>query len=152
MSIEERLRTALTAAIRAKDLRTANVIRMISTKVMEKRTAKNFDGEVDDALYEEVIGAYRKSLQKAVTQFEDIGDSGAEQAAELKFEIEYCAQYLPKGLGEDEIRAAVKEAIAALGADNPKMAGRVMGQVMKAHKGKVDSADVKRIVGEELGS
>ena len=151
MSMEERLRTALTAAIRAKDLRTANVIRMINTKVMEKRTAKNFDGEVDDALHEQVIDAYRRSLQKAVAQFESAGEDGADQAAELKFEIEYCAQYLPKGLGEDEIRAAVKQAVAALGADSPKMAGRVMGQVMKAHKGRVDSADVKRIVAEELG-
>jgi Asp-tRNA(Asn)/Glu-tRNA(Gln) amidotransferase B subunit len=32
------------------------------------------------------------------------------------------------------------------------MAGRVMGAVMKAHKGRVDAQDVKPIVNEELAA
>ena len=151
MSIEQELRARLTASMKAKDLRTANVIRMISTKVMERRTAKGFTGEVDDALYLEVIAAYKKSLDKARVQFEAGGDRGKESADELAWEAEYCAQFLPKGLAEEEIRDAVKTAIAEVGATNPKMAGRIMGMVMKQHKGLVEAADVKRIIGEELG-
>lgn len=151
MSLEERLRKELTASIKARDLRTANIIRMVNTKVMERRTAKGFSGKVDDALYEDVIAAYRKSLIKAIDQYEQAGEKGAAQVAELQFEIDYLAGYLPEGMSEEQIRAAVKEAIAAVGATDAKMIGRVIGQVMKAHKGKVDAGAVKRIAEQELG-
>jgi uncharacterized protein len=150
MSIEETLRKELTAAIRAKDLKTANVIRMISTKVMERRTSKGFQGSVDDDLYREVIAAYAKSLKKAQEQYEAAGERGAEQVAELQFEIEYCQRYLPTLLGEDQLREVVRAAIAETGADSVKMVGKVIGQVMKTHKGQAEAADVKRIASEEL--
>lgn len=150
MSIEADLRKKLTESIKAKDLRTANVIRMLSSKVTERRTAKGFSGEVDDALYLDVIAAYKKSLEKGREQYEGAGDRGAAQIAELDFEIDFCSQFLPQPLSDDETRAAVKAAIAELGANDPKMAGRVMGAVMKAHKGRVEAQAVKRIVDEEL--
>lgn len=150
MSLEEDLRSQLTLAMKAKDLRTANVLRMISTKVMERRTAKGFSGKVDDALILDVIGAYKKSLAKAKEEFEAAGEKGKEQATELAWEIAFLGRFLPKGLSEDEIRAAVSQAILILGAKDVKAAGRVMGEVMKQHKGKVDSADVKRIAEAEL--
>lgn len=155
MSIQQELRDKLTAAIRAKDLKTANVIRMVDTRVMERRTAKGFAGEVDDDLYREVIAAYKKSLVKARGEFEGAGDKGAEQIAELDFEIEFLGQYLPEPLGEDAVRAAVREAIAELGADPQmakKMTGRIIGAVMKKHKGLVEAATVKAIIADELKS
>ena len=45
----------------------------------------------------DVIGAYRKQLQKALAEYEKLGERGAEQAAELRFEIEFCERFLPKG-------------------------------------------------------
>ena len=65
MSLEEDLRARLTAAIKARDLRVANIIRMVNTKVMERRTASGFKGTVDDELVRDVIAAYKKSLEKA---------------------------------------------------------------------------------------
>lgn len=150
MSIQEDLRAKLTAAIRASDRATANVIRMVDTRVMERRTAKGFKGEVDDALYLEVIAAYAKSLEKARAEYEAAGDRGRDQVAELDFEINFLRQYLPEPLGEPEVRAAVRQAITELGADSPKMAGRVVGQVMKKHKGLVEAGTVKRLAEEEL--
>mgnify|MGYP000158878125 CR=1 FL=1 len=150
MSIEKDLRSKLTEAMKAKDSATANVIKMINTKVMEKRTAKGFKGEVDDELYKSVIAAYKKSLEKARVEFEKAGEKGAESVAELDHEIQFCQQYLPQPLSEDEVRAAVKEAIATMGEVNPKMAGRVVGMVMKAHKGRAEAGMVKTIVDAEL--
>ena len=40
MSIEQQLTDALTQAIRAKDIRTADVVRMLKTRLQERRTAK----------------------------------------------------------------------------------------------------------------
>ncbi len=151
MSIEQDLQAKLTAAMKAKDRATANVIRMLKTKVMERRTAKGFKGEVDDALYIDVIGAYKKSMSKAKAEYEGLGDRGREKAEELQFEIDFCAAYLPKPLGAEEIRQAVREAIAELGAEGPKMTGRVIGAVMKKHKGRAEAQLVRKIVAEELG-
>lgn len=152
MSIQDDLRKKLTEAMKAKDLRTANVIRMINTRIMERRTAKGFSGEVDDALVRDVIATYKKSLEKGIAELEAAGERGADQIEDLRFEIDFCSQYLPRPLGEDEVRAAVAEAVRELGASDPKMAGRVVGAVMKAHKGRVEASLVKRLVDEALAS
>ncbi len=151
MPIEQDLRKQLTEAMKAKDLRTADAIRMINTKVMERRTAKGFSGQVDDALYLDVIGAYKKSLVKAREEFVAAGERGKQQADELSWEIEFVDRFLPKGLSADELRAAVRAAIASVGATDPKQAGRVVGEVMKQHKGKVDAGEVKKLAEAELG-
>jgi hypothetical protein len=151
MSIEQDLRAKLTAAMKAKDLRTANLIRMINTKVMERRTAKGFQGQVDDALHLDVIAAYRKSMAKAQAEYAGLGERGQKEAEELQFELDFCDTYLPQGMSEGEVREAVRAAIAELGAEDAKMVGRVVGAVMKQHKGRVDADQVKQIASEELG-
>lgn len=140
----------LTDAMRAKDARTANMVRMLNTKVMERRTAKGFTGEVDDALVLDVIGAYKKAMMKARDEFLAVGERGKEQAEELAWEIEFCDRFLPKGVSPEELRAAVVAAIATLGAKDVKMAGRVVGEVMKTHKGRAEAGDVKKIAEELL--
>jgi len=151
MSLEEDLRARLTAAIKAKDLRTANIIRMINTKVMERRTSASFKGTVDDELVRDVIAAYKKSLEKAKEEYASAGEKGATHIAELDFEAEFCRQFLPQQMGADEARDAVREALAEMGGPpDPKSTGRVVGLVMKKHKGRVDAALIKQLVEEEL--
>ncbi len=150
MGLEQQLNDALKQAMKDRDARTADVLRMIKSKVQERRTAKGFSGEVDDALVLDVIGAYRKQLQKAVVEFEKVGERGAAQVAQLGFEIAFCDRYLPKNLDEAAVRALVKERLAALGIADPKQTGRLIGDIMKTHKGTVEAADVKRIAEELL--
>jgi hypothetical protein len=123
---------------------------MLKTRIMERRTAKGFGGTVDDALVTDVIGAYRKQLQKALVEFERLGERGAGQAAELRFEIAVCEGYLPRELDEATLRALIRERIAALGITDVKQAGRLVGDVMKTHKGQVDAAAVRRMAEELL--
>ena|SRR5215831_16058995 len=150
MPLEQDLKKLLIDSMKAKDLRTADAVRMINTKVMERRTAKGFSGQVDDALFVEVIAAYKKSLAKAREEFLAAGDRGKQPAEDLKWEMEFCDRFLPKGLSPEELRGAVKAAIATLGATDPKQAGKVVGEVMKAHKGKAEPGEIKKIVDEEL--
>lgn len=150
MGLEQTLNDELTHAIKDKDARTAGVVRMLKTKVLERRTAKGFSGAVDDVLILDVIAAYRKQLQKAVAEYEKAGERGAAQTAELRFEIAFCERYLPKGLDEAALRALVRERVGALGLTDAKQVGRLVGDVMKTHKGQVDAADVKRIAEELL--
>src|SRR4030095_5374064 len=124
MGLEQQLTDTLTRAINEKDAPTANVVRMLKTKLQERRTAKGFSGTVDDALVVDVIGAYRKQLQKALAEVEEGVDGGAEQAAQLRFEIEFCERWLPRGMDEAALRAVVRERLAALGIADGKQVGR----------------------------
>lgn len=152
MPLEQQLNDTLKQAMKDKDQATSDVVRMIKTKIMERRTAKGFTGQVDDALISDVIAAYRKQLQKAVEEFEKVGDKGKEQADQLRFEIQFCERFLPKQLDAAALHALVKERMAALGVTDVKQTGKLIGDIMKTHKGLVESSDIKRIAEELLKS
>jgi len=105
---------------------------------------------VDDALVLDVISAYRKSLQKALPDYEKAGERGAAQAAQLRGEIEYLDRWLPRGLDEAALRALVRERMTALNITDAKQVGRLVGDVMKTHKGQVEAGEVKRVAEELL--
>src|SRR5881392_4381982 len=149
MGLEQELDQRLRQAIKERDLRTADVVRMLKTRLQERRTAKGFAGQVDDALVLDVIAAYRKQLQKALAEYDKLDERGAAQAAQLRFEIEFCERFLPRGLDVTALRSLVQERARSLGITDPKQVGRLVGDVMKTHKGQVDDADVKKIA-EEL--
>ena len=150
MGLEQQLNDRLTQAIKERDTRTTDVVRMLKSKLQERRTAKGFAGVVDDALVLDVIGAYRRQLQKALVEFEKAGERGAAQVAQLRFELEFCERWLPKGLDETALRALVSERLTVLGVTDAKQVGRLVGDVMKTHKGRVEAADVKRVAEELL--
>jgi uncharacterized protein len=150
MSLEAQLREQLTAALKAKDLKTANLIRMINTKIMERRTAAGFTGQVDDALILDVIASYRKAMEKAKGEFAAAGERGKDQIAELQFEVDWCSNWLPRQLGEEELRAVVARHVAELPKKDPKMAGKVIGMVKKELGERADVALVKKIAEELL--
>jgi len=150
MGLEADLNDALKQAMRDKDHQSLAVLRMIKTKIMERRTAKGFTGEITDEVVREVIAAYRKQLQKALEEFQKVGDKGVEQAAELTFEIGYCERFLPKGLDAAALRALVAERIASLGITDGKQVGKLLGDIMKTHKGQVEAGDIKKLAEELL--
>jgi uncharacterized protein YqeY len=149
-SIEAQIQDLLKESMRSRDTRTADCLRMIKTKHMERRTAAGFKGQLDDALWLDVIASYQKQLRKSREEYAGLGERGAESLPQIDFEIEVCSRFLPKLAGEAEVRAAVKEAIARLAVTDPKQSGKVMGDLMKTNKGKFDPAMVKRLAEEEL--
>ena len=150
MSLEQTLTDTLTQAIRDKDQRMADVVRMIKSRITERRTAKGFSGQIDDAAVQDVISAYRKSLQKALPDYEKVGERGRAQAEQLRWEIEVLARWLPRGLDDAALRSLVRERLTALGITDAKQIGRLTGDIMKTHKGQVDAADIKRIAEDLL--
>jgi uncharacterized protein YqeY len=152
MSIETQIGDQLKEAMRQKDQQTADCIRMIKTKHMERRTAAGFKGPLDDALWLDVISAYQKQLKKARDEYAALGDKGAGFLPQLDFEIAFCARFLPKTAGEDEVRAVVKETVARMGVTDPKQSGKVMGEIMKTRKGVFDPQMVKRLVEETIAA
>jgi uncharacterized protein YqeY len=151
MAIHEELRAQLKDAMRARDRARLDVIRNVETEAARLRSDLGAGAVLGDEQYRQVIDAYVRRMEKARREFVDAGDAGRAQAEKLAFEIEYLSRWLPESLGEDETRAIVDAAIADLEADDPKMAGRVIGHVMKAGPDGLDGALVGRLVRERLG-
>lgn len=149
MTIEEQLMTAQTAAMKDGDRATLSVIRLIRSEVSVARAAPGFSGEVDDELYLSTISTYVKRMAKSKAEYEALGERGAEQAEKLAFEIDYLSSYLPTKLDEAATRTLVDQAIAEIGATDPKMTGQVIGAVMKSGED-VDGGLVARLVNEAL--
>lgn len=151
-NLEAQLREQLTASIKAKDLKTANLIRMINTKIMERRTSKGFSGEVDDALVLDVIGSYKKAMEKARIEYVNAGERGKAQVEELDFEIQWCSTFLPKQIDEAELRDAVAKIVGELPQKDPKMVGRVIGAIKKQFGDRADAQLAKKLAEELLAA
>ena len=151
MTIQEELTAELRAAMKEKDAPRRDVIRQIQTEVATAKSQPDFKGEVDDALYQQVIASYVKKMEKSRDEYAALGERGEEMADKLAFEVEYLARWLPQKMDEAATRDLVKEAIAELGvAGHEKAAGRVTGHLMKTRGGDLDGGLVNRLVREEL--
>lgn len=149
-SIGDRLTAQMKDSMRARDQRTLDLVRMLKSRMGEKTTQKGFSGEVDDALWLQVIGAYAKSQKKAIDTYRAAGDAGLPHIEQIEFELAFCDTYLPQVADAAQTRAWVETAIAGLGgAENAKL-GAVMGTVMKGHRGAADATLVREIAAELL--
>ena len=131
MALEQDLDDTLRQAIRDKDLRSADVVRMLKTELTKKRTEKGFSGEVTDAVVTDVIRAYRRQLQKSLGEFEKVGDRAAGQREQIRFEIAFCERFLPAGLDEAAVRALVQDRLRALGVTDGKQIGKLIDQASR---------------------
>jgi len=150
MSVQDELQAEYRDAMKERDRERIDTIRNLESEVSRVKTAPGFSGDVDDELYLSVIRSYTKKMDKARREYLDLGERGADQAAKLGFEVDYLSRWLPQQLDEEETRAIVRAAIAELGADDPKMAGRVIGHIMKSGHEGLDGGTVNRLVREEL--
>ncbi|MBW2733287.1 MAG: GatB/YqeY domain-containing protein [Deltaproteobacteria bacterium] len=151
MGIRDELRAELKDAMRQKDERRRNALRQVETEVSMVKASPGFSGEVDDALYLQIVQAYAKKMSKALKEYEGTGERGQDLADVLRFEVEYFSRWLPKKLDETATRDLVQKVIADLGISGAKNVGRVMGQIMKDHKDEVDGGLVNRLAREFLG-
>ena len=150
MSIEEQLNDDLKNSMRSKATDTMACIRQLKSKVQETVNAKGFSGPVDDALYQKVIGSYTKSLEKGITELAVGGERTQALRDKYAAEIAYLNKYLPKTLDEAQTLSLVQAAVATLSTPDPKQAGKIMGMVLKDHKGEVDSALLRSLIDRVL--
>lgn len=145
MHLVEQLEHDLAAAMRERDQVRLQVLRLLKSAI------KNQQIEVGHELDErEMLAVLQKEAKKRRDSIDAYGKAGRddlvqEEAAELK-EIE---GYLPAQMSQDEVRAVVKEVLAAGTYDISQM-GQVMGQVMAKVQGQADGSQVQKIVREEL--
>ena len=152
MTIKERIVADLTAAMKAKDPARLGVVRMLKAKMLEAEVAlrakKGLDYQLEDAEAQAVIAAYAKQRRDSIDAYRSGGR--ADLAAKEEAELILVQAYLPRQMTADEIRAVVRESIAAAGATSAKEMGAVMKLVMPRVKGVADGKLVNDIVRELL--
>jgi hypothetical protein len=97
-----------------------------------------------------VLRRLEKQRLESIEAFERGGRE--DRAEEERAELGVVREFLPSLAGADQTRAWVAEAIAATGASRPGDVGRVMGAVMKAHKGEVDGTLAREIAAQLLAA
>ena len=141
-SVADALRTAMNAARKAQDKERTLVLGTILANLRNREIDLRRAATDDETV--EVLRKGIKIRREAVEQFTAAGRSdlaGAEQN-----QIKVLEEFLPPAVDPEEIRAAVRQAIAG----GAKDLGKVMGQVLPKYKGRVDGKLVNQIVREEL--
>jgi len=147
MSIQDDVRTRLTEAMKARDVARTSALRMIRAALLEEE--KSGRGAVGDDRAVEVLRRIRKQREESALLYEQA--KRADLAAAERAEVLVVDEFLPKVADEATSLAWVREAIAATGAREAREVGRVMGALMKAHRGAVDPALCRVLAERELG-
>ena len=143
-SLAEQLRAALNAARKDRDQHRTLLYSTILSDTRNREIEVNH--ALDDA---EVVDVLRRGIKRRKESVEAFRAGGRAEAADREqFEIVELEKYLPPGAGEDEIRAAVRAAIAG----GAKDVGKLMGTVMPQLKGRAEGKDINRIAREELAA
>ena len=141
--LQARLQSELTTARKAQDKAATLLLGTTLSEVKNRAIELKRDLTDDDVI--EVIRRGIKKRRESVEMFEKGGRQ--ELADKERAEVGMLERYLPAQVDPEEIRAAVRAAIAA-GANN---VGVVMGKVMPQFKGRAEGSAINAIAREELG-
>jgi uncharacterized protein YqeY len=143
-SLRDRLREEMNASRKAQQKALTLVLGSVLADIENASIALKRD--VTD---EDIVDVIRKGIKRRRESVEAFDKAGrAELAAQERAEAEALEKYLPAQASEDDLRAAVRAAIAG-GAAN---IGAVMGKVVPQFKGKAEGGTINRIAREELGT
>lgn len=145
-AINESYKTALKAGDKRRTATLRAMIAAIKDKEIEARgQGKEFtDADILPLLQkmvkqrEESLGIYTEAKR------EDL-------AAVEREEIAILSEFLPKGLSETEVEAAIREAIAKTGAQGGKDMGKVIAQLKADYPGRIDFGKASGKVKAALG-
>ncbi|AYW50687.1 MAG: GatB/YqeY domain-containing protein [Tetragenococcus koreensis] len=146
MTLLTKLNDDMKAAMKGKDKKSLQVIRMLKASLQNEKI--NLGRDLTDEEELAIISREMKQRRDSLAEFEKVGRD--DLAEKTKSEIAIVERYLPAQLTEDEIFQIVSQAIEQTGASSPKEFGKVMGVVMPKVKGKADGNQVNAIAKELL--
>ncbi len=149
--LKDRLRTDLTASIKARDALRSSTLRMVLSAITNAEVAGKEQRELSDDDVVGVLSTEAKKRREAATAFDDAGRG--DSAAKERAEAEVITEYLPAQLSETEIADLVTSTIASLGVadDGVRAMGKVMGAISGQTKGRADGGAVSAEVKRQLG-
>jgi uncharacterized protein YqeY len=142
-SLKARIQSDLNAARKQRDKLRTLVLSTILADMKYREIEEIREG--DDDMMVQVISKGIKQRKDAAEQMR--GGGREDLAANEEAQIAVLAVYLPESLTEADVRAMVREAIAA----GATQVGPLMGVLMPKIRGRFDGKEANRIAREELG-
>jgi uncharacterized protein YqeY len=149
MELTKQIDHDMVAAMKAHDVERTSTLRMVKAALKNREIEKRTP--LTDAEAQQVFATMIKQRKDSIEQFQK--GNRPELAAKEAREILVIESYLPKNLGEEELRKVVDEVIAA-GTFGP----RDMGPAMKAVQARIaqtgqraDGRQVSELVKAKLG-
>jgi uncharacterized protein len=141
---------ALKEAMKAREARRVSTLRLVNSAL------KNADieargrgaGPLGD---DELLGLLQKMIRQRHESIELYEKGGRpELAQQERDEIAIISTYLPKQMSEEDVKAAIAEAIRDTGAAGMKDMGKVIGALKAKYAGKMDFAKASALVKSAL--
>jgi uncharacterized protein YqeY len=146
MSLKARINDDLKAAMRAGDTRRRDALRLALAALKQREVDER--KELGDAEVVTVVEKLIKQRRESIVQFEKGGRQDLVQNE--RYELELMQTYMPQGLSDAEVEAAVAEAMVAAGAKAPSDMGKVMAALKGKLAGKADMSKVSALVKAKL--
>ena len=133
-------------AMRARETARLGAIRLLLAALKQREVDERI--ELTDADVLSIIDKMLKQRRDSISQYKAAKRQDLVDVEE--FEVSVLQTYMPQQLGEDEIKAAIAEAIAEAGAAGPRDMGKVMGVIKPRLAGKADMGKVSGLIKAQL--
>lgn len=141
-ALSTRIENAMRDAMRARDERRTQTLRMAMAAVHNERIARGRDLNDDEVV--DVLTRQVKQRRESIAMYRDAGRDDRAEAEEAEAAI--LAEFLPEQLTEAEVTELARAAIADVGASSPSDMGRVMGRLVPQTRGRADGRLVSDVV------
>ena len=149
--MRESLSESLKVALKARDARRASTLRLVQAAIKDRDIEARGAGR-GPATNEEILQILQKMVKQREESFAIYAQAGrTDLATAEKEEITILQEFLPKGLSEDEVDAAIAAAITATGASGPKDMGKVIAALKADYPGRIDFGNASGRVKAALG-
>jgi len=135
VAIIDEVSEQIKVSMRAKDKPRTTSLRNIRAAFIEALKADGSESLSDEAAIA-ILTRLAKQRRESITAYEQGGRD--DLVAAEKAELEVIEHWLPTLADEATVKTWVAEAVASTGASSPSDMGKVMGALMKAHKGEFD--------------
>lgn len=149
MTLFDQVSKDIVAAMKAKDKVRLQALRNIKKYFIEAKTAPGANDTLSDETAMKILAKLAKQGRDTAALYTE--QNRPDLAEEENAQAAVVESYLPQPLSAEELEAALKEIITAVGAEGPKDMGKVMGTATKQLAGKADGKAISAKVKELLG-
>ena len=151
MALREQINDSLKEAMKAKDQKRVNTLRLVNAALKDKDIAARTETSRDLLGDDEILSL----LAKMIKQREDsiaayVAGNRPELAQAEQDEIAIIRGFMPKQMSLDEAKVAIAAVIADVGAASIKDMGKVMAALKERYAGQMDFGKASGAVKEAL--
>jgi uncharacterized protein YqeY len=140
-SLAERISSALTAAMKARDAQRTSAIRMMRAAVHNREIDKR--SALTDEEVMEVLSTMVKQRRESIEQFR--AGKREDLVAKEEAEVRVIQEFLPQQLSADELRKILEAVAVEVGARGPRDLGKVMSAAMPKVRGRAEGRAVNEM-------